>query len=354
MSDFNNKVVAPISVIIPVYNCENYLEETVNSVLAQPLKVMDIILINDGSTDSSGSLCETLAQKHNCIHVIHQKNAGVSVARNAGIEYVLTYSDSTYMMFLDSDDCWQKDWLTDAVVELLHEGHDTVAFDAAHTNHALTRRNITGHMFTGVMNGGDQAVAADHQHFGATAFRCDFMCTSSIRFHEGQKWAEDTIFIQETRSLAQTCCFVEKLVYLYRNRPGSAIKSRINAIGYYTTLFDEWIKTQHFLGEHGFTGTTSPGAIKWYMNDMCIEHFREYGSRAELLDAIAEYADYLELDDHLSPTEKAHKYLERYSRRYEYKQRLLGTILRAARRLSRIPVVGFIRDIRRYNIPIEM
>ena len=75
-----------LSVIVPVYNVEKYLERCVNSILNQNYENMEIILVDDGSKDSSGELCDVLAKRDNRIKVIHQKNGGLSAARNTGID----------------------------------------------------------------------------------------------------------------------------------------------------------------------------------------------------------------------------------------------------------------------------
>lgn len=92
-----------MSVIIPVYNCEKYVEQAVASVLSQPLKNINIVIIDDGSTDSSPKICDDLALNHERVTVIHTENGGVSKARNIGIDYVLSKADSDYIGFLDSD-----------------------------------------------------------------------------------------------------------------------------------------------------------------------------------------------------------------------------------------------------------
>lgn len=74
-----------ISVIIPVYNVQKYLKRCVNSVCRQTYKTLEIILIDDGSKDESSAICDHFAQKDKRVHVIHQQNAGVDNARNAGI-----------------------------------------------------------------------------------------------------------------------------------------------------------------------------------------------------------------------------------------------------------------------------
>ncbi len=96
-----------ISIIIPVYNTEVFLERCIESLCAQTYKNWEIILVNDGSTDSSGQLCDMYATKDCRIHVIHQKNLGVSSARNAGLEI----ANGEYITFVDSDDYVEVDML---------------------------------------------------------------------------------------------------------------------------------------------------------------------------------------------------------------------------------------------------
>lgn len=92
------------SVIIPVYNVEDYIYECVNSVLEQEYGDYEIILVDDGSTDSSPEICDSMAQQHACIKVIHKQNGGLSDARNTGIEK----STGEYLLFLDGDDFYSE------------------------------------------------------------------------------------------------------------------------------------------------------------------------------------------------------------------------------------------------------
>lgn len=101
-----------ISVIIPVYNVEKYLHKCVDSVLAQTYQNLEIILVDDGSTDSSGKICDEYAQKENRINVIHKKNGGLSSARNAGIDI----AKGEFLAFIDSDD-----WVDAQFIEILYE-----------------------------------------------------------------------------------------------------------------------------------------------------------------------------------------------------------------------------------------
>lgn len=94
-----------ISVIVPVYNVEAYLEKCVESILKQTYTNLEILLVNDGSTDSSGELCDQLAQRDQRIRVIHKENGGLSDARNRGIEE----ASSDLIGFIDSDDYIDED-----------------------------------------------------------------------------------------------------------------------------------------------------------------------------------------------------------------------------------------------------
>lgn len=95
-----------ISVIIPVYNVEKYLNKSIESVIKQTYKELEIILVDDGSTDSSGKICDEFAQKDDRIKVIHKKNGGLSDARNAGI----SEAKGKYLGFIDSDDYIDKNF----------------------------------------------------------------------------------------------------------------------------------------------------------------------------------------------------------------------------------------------------
>ncbi len=94
-----------ISVIVPVYNVEKYLEKCVKSVQKQTYRALEIILVDDGSTDESGKICDELKKKDDRIKVIHQKNQGLSAARNTGLEQ----AKGEYVAFIDSDDYIEKE-----------------------------------------------------------------------------------------------------------------------------------------------------------------------------------------------------------------------------------------------------
>ena len=89
-----------LSVIVAVYNVENYITECITSICHQTYSDLEIILVDDGSTDNSGAICDTFAEKDNRIRVIHQKNKGLSGARNAALDVMR----GNYMTIVDGDD----------------------------------------------------------------------------------------------------------------------------------------------------------------------------------------------------------------------------------------------------------
>ena len=113
---------ALVSVIVPVYNVKPYLEEALNSVIHQSYSNLQIIVVDDGSTDESGSLCDKYALQDSRIVVIHQKNGGLSVARNAGLEV----ASGDFISFLDSDDAYHPDFIREMLDIMIHEDADLV------------------------------------------------------------------------------------------------------------------------------------------------------------------------------------------------------------------------------------
>ena len=96
-----------VSIVVPIYNVEKYLKRCVNSLLNQTYKNIEIILVDDGSTDSSGAICDQYKPKDNRIVVVHKSNGGLSDARNTGIDM----ARGEYIAFVDSDDYIHEDYI---------------------------------------------------------------------------------------------------------------------------------------------------------------------------------------------------------------------------------------------------
>ncbi len=103
-----------VSIVVPVYKVEPYLHRCVDSVLAQTYRDYELILVDDGSPDKCGEICEVYAARDSRVHALHRINGGLSAARNTGLEWVLEHSNSEWITFLDSDD-----WVHPKYLELL-------------------------------------------------------------------------------------------------------------------------------------------------------------------------------------------------------------------------------------------
>ena len=124
MEDISLKLV---NVIIPAYNCEKTVQKAVESIQLSGLRRCAILLVNDGSTDNTQSVCEQLAAKYNNVMCVHQKNAGVSSARNVGIER----SEGEYLLFFDADDTVDSGTFTQACSILEERQPDMLIFGMA-------------------------------------------------------------------------------------------------------------------------------------------------------------------------------------------------------------------------------
>jgi len=111
-----------ISVVVPIYNAEKYIEKCIESIINQTYKKIEILLINDGSTDNSKSICEMYAKKDNRIKILNQKNGGVSKARKNGIKH----SNGQYITFVDADDYIDKEMYEIMIKKIESEKCDIV------------------------------------------------------------------------------------------------------------------------------------------------------------------------------------------------------------------------------------
>ena len=133
-----------VSIVIPVYNTEAFLEKTVESVLQQTYSNKQIILVDDGSPDNSPLLCDALAEKYNCVTVIHKENGGLSSARNAGIEKAM----GKYILFLDSDDTLEIHAIEDMVKIAEEKNSDAVIPNSYYKVYENEKPNEVAYHFT--------------------------------------------------------------------------------------------------------------------------------------------------------------------------------------------------------------
>ena len=206
-----------VSVIIAVYNCEQYIEEAVRSVEAQTIgkEHIQLILVNDGSTDKSGEICDRISAANANSIVIHKEHCGVSAARNTGLEI----ADGRFLTFIDADDLWIGSAFLEAVAFLdRHPETDVVAFpmywfDARSGQHDKNDKFANG---TRVI---DLEEEPNYSLFSVSSSFFRRSVFADIRFDTRLMFAEDMLVCQKVLSKKKTLgVFSGESKYMYRRR----------------------------------------------------------------------------------------------------------------------------------------
>ncbi len=241
-----------VSVIIPVYNVEEYLPDCIRSVTEQTYRNLEILLIDDGSKDGSGKICEEAAEKDSRIRVIHQENKGLSGARNTGLEYM----SGDIIFFLDSDDTIREDTI-EKMMEYSEE-HKIVccgilAKDSEHGDYVLTppgsaslrgREAVDSMLFDRRINSCSWAKLYDKEMF------------RNVRFPPG-KIHEDEFLTYRLLDDAGKVYYTEELLYFYRIRSGSITRNRYSEkhLARFEAYAEraEYFKNKGYIPEYEFT-----------------------------------------------------------------------------------------------------
>ena len=210
------------SIIIPVYNIKEYLADCLDSVLAQSFSDYEVILVNDGSTDGSDTLCNAYAAQHPQIHVVHQPNQGVSVARNTGLEH----AQGKYVLFLDSDDWWEQN-LLELLTPFINKNCDLVEFGyQAIVDHAPPK-TVCPQIFCSNLRGADylqQVFCKMEIPIGSCwccAYRRQLLMDQNLRFPVGVRYGEDLKFRIAVLEKATSVYTISEAPYCYRIRSSS-------------------------------------------------------------------------------------------------------------------------------------
>ena len=221
-----------ISIIIPIYNTKDYLHQCINSVINQTYKNLEIILIDDGSTDKSGIICDEFALSDERIKVIHKKNEGQGVARNVGIDL----AKGEYIGFVDSDD-----WIVEDMYRLLYEtavqyNSDVVACGSISVINDDEKDAIQ--KYKSFNYGKDSKISViDNTERLTSQLGMSVRCSHSpidklykkklfdnSRFVEHRLY-EDLASVYKFVANADKCIYIDECMYFYRDRLGSTMKN---------------------------------------------------------------------------------------------------------------------------------
>lgn len=224
-----------VSFIVPVYNVESYIKQCIEQLLLQDLGETEVILVDDGSTDRSGIICDEYAQRYDNIHVIHQKNKGVSVARNEGIKK----SNGKWLFFVDADDIVShslyaecKNYLTDQN-DVCLVGHsdfyDTIRIEPHGTEIVILddfmeiREAILNRDIKGQFDYHKLKLATPWPKF----YKAEIIRNKKIFFPEGVSVGEDAIFNFIFFTYAKLGIYITKELYFHRIWAG-AVSQKYN------------------------------------------------------------------------------------------------------------------------------
>lgn len=213
----NNKKPS-ISIIVPVYNVEKYIEQCIQSIISQTHKNFELILVDDGSPDKSGTICDKYASNDDRIVVVHKENGGVSSARNVGINR----ATSDWITFIDSDDFIGKDYIKNLYagthykdIDFVHggctncsENGEIVGVEQRYENFSSNDKLLLLNNFRGLCF--------------SKLFRRAIVEGKDIKFDNNIRIGEDMVFTMEYLTYVNSYSFVSDVSYYYRRRKTSA------------------------------------------------------------------------------------------------------------------------------------
>ncbi len=298
-----------ISVIVPVYNAAKYLERCIESLLVQTYAKLDIILVDDGSKDDSGKICDRYEKIDPRIRTIHISNGGASNARNRGIEESL----GSWLTFLDADDYVAADHIESLLVGFESDDINLGVTDFIYISESgeIITQNIKKGYCAGFMTG-REALEDMGKGFAIWGYiwnklYCkDTILENNIRFRPDIKIWEDMLFNAEYLSCTSDLYVNEKVTYYYIKHENSVMtsksyeskKSKYTAMLYFENLLDRLLSEKIVNKNSSFYNW-----VKTVMGETCLNDVRDqlkngiYNKKEinEKLDKVAEYRGYLSI-----------------------------------------------------------
>ena len=266
-----------VSIVVPIYNVERYLSYCLDTLCKQTLHDIEIICVNDGSTDLSAAIAEAHASLDDRIRIINKPNGGLSSARNAGIDA----AQGDYLMFVDSDD-YLAEKACESIVSTFESNNADIVTFGAHcvpqkTNNdwldcVLSPRDKVYHEFT------EELLFAESSRPFAwrTAVRKQFIDAHELRFDEGVPFGEDQVFHFDIYPLARTTALISDKLYYYRlSRKDSLMSTFANSskwrvpkhIDIVDTILTHWDK-------RGLMDLCPVRLMDWILEFLCYDLFR--------------------------------------------------------------------------------
>lgn len=229
-----------VSIIVPIYNSEGYLEVCLQSILAQTYRNIEILLIDDGSTDQSGAICDAYAARDSRIRVLHNTNHGVSYSRNCGIKS----SKGAFLIFIDSDDS-----VNNTYVEGFMEDSTRYDLKISSICDIWVDKNGNKHISVRHIPQKNGNLKNDYESIipflavpHSKLYRADIIKDNNILFPEGIDWAEDQIFNWRYCRYVNSYKFSIKSQYKYFHRDNNSLsqqRKKVDDIGLVKAILRE-------------------------------------------------------------------------------------------------------------------
>ena len=217
-----------ISIIVPVYRAEKYLSRCVGSILEQTFTDFELILVDDGSPDKSGKLCDKYAKKDSRIKVIHKENGGVSSARNAGLDI----AQGKYITFIDSDDWVSEKYLQLLIEPMIKEDVQLVVGSYETRDKNIFHRKVkTSFIDILKLKDDERAACYDMHHLKGPCmkmFLLSIIKKNNLRFKLNIHFGEDTIFVRNYLRFCEKIYTIEEIIYFYNRFNESSLTRKIN------------------------------------------------------------------------------------------------------------------------------
>lgn len=258
------------SVVVPVYNSEKYLKSCIDSILSQDFDDYELILVDDGSKDSSGAILDKYAEENKNIRVIHKPNGGQSSARNTGVQL----AQGEYLVFLDSDDFYLTQNAFSLIAEKCKASPDIVAFKYKKFFDETNKLGACGYSFSDISNDLNYSDKLDllvrKDAFFCSAWskvvKRSVIIENNIRFDENSR-CEDMDWYFNVVTNSSSISLLDEFVVAYRQREGSVTSSgNQKTINDFIGFFDSWRPKILCVSEDRLKNVLLNASAKLYLN----------------------------------------------------------------------------------------
>jgi len=284
------------TIIVPVYNVEDDLKQCVDSILKQSIEDFELILINDGSTDNSGKICDAYEKKDKRLKVIHKVNGGVSSARNAGLDI----ANGKYIVFVDSDDYVTYDYLE----KLYNPSVDMVLCNMKYIQSNKESYRVLDNKIYGVFETGEEIInkIIESKYINSACskmYKNNFIQNNNIRFKENISLGEDTIFVIDYINNIKSLEVKKDVIYNYISYDRDTLSVFSEKSIRYLEYLDEYIK-DNLLRNHNL----QPGKVfdkrrwdkyEWAIFKTISSEKMSFMEKRQILKSVFQNENYIEL-----------------------------------------------------------